>query len=70
LTARPSGEAGLVKSGRIMVGSVVFAAAWTSATHGPFAAPAVAKQAPALVPQKQRDASPPTVQWPAITLPG
>ena len=50
----------------IAVGSVVFAAACTCETHLPFAAPAVAKQALPLVPQKQGLASPEAVQaWEA-----
>jgi len=55
---RPNGNIGLIKRILIRTGSTDFAAAWTSFTQGPLAAPATAKQLLMLVPQKQGVASP------------
>jgi len=56
----------LVNSGRMATGSLVLAAAATSSTHGPDAAPETAKHAAPELPQKQRVASPLTVQPKAL----
>jgi hypothetical protein len=56
----------LVNCGRMAGGSLVFAAATTSLTQGPDAAPGMAKHAAPELPQKQRDASPEIVQPKAL----
>src|SRR5215471_4741638 len=49
-------------------GLVVLAAAWTWATHGPLAAPAVMKHWPPLLPQKQFVGSPDETQVAALVV--